>query len=96
MNQPIYHVEHWLPGQLIRDENQNITDREPPTPCPNILTMDEAIRYLRFDEVGNPRNAIDRVRNSGQLQGYMQGKGVKFRRVDLDKYVTERMESNPA
>ena len=43
----------------------------PGDPCPDLLTQEEAIRYLRLDtiEIRNPGETLDRYRKQGVLRG---------------------------
>jgi len=62
------------------------------TPCPNLLTEEEAIRYLRLDIVGpkNPFNTLRYYRERKKLKGTRIGKRVLYTRKALDEFL-ERM-----
>jgi len=73
-------VAHWLPGKLDKDGT-----REPAQPCPDLLTADEAVRFLRLDESSsaNPDKALRYYRDKGLLRGVRMGNSVRFRLADL-------------
>ena len=60
---------------------------DPPSPCPELLTEPEAIRYLRLDliDVEDPANTFRYYRNRGLLRATQVGKCVRYRRVELDR-----------
>jgi len=67
-----------------------------PTPCPELLTEDEAIRYLRLDtiEIKDPRATLRRYRERGSLRGTQVSKKIFYRRVELEKFLEEQTEVN--
>lgn len=68
---------------------------EPPTPCPELLTEAEAIRYLRLDVDGpsNPADTLRYYRERGLLNGTQVGRRLRYRRVELDRFL-ERITEN--
>ena len=64
------------------------------TPCPELLTETEAIRYLRLDVDGspNPLKTMEYYRNSGQLVAVKVGKKNRYRRQDLDDFLMRKSE----
>jgi hypothetical protein len=56
------------------------------TPCPDILTEDEAIRYLRLDENGpkNPKGTLRYYRYKGLLRGVRIGRNLRYPKKELD------------
>ena len=68
-----------------------------PTPCPELLTEDEAIRYLRLDtiEIKDPRATLRRYRERGFLRGTQVSKKIFYRRVELEEFLKEQTEANP-
>ena len=67
----------------------------PPEPCPEVLTAEEAVRYLRLD-VGGPKNPEDTLRSyreKGLLVGIQVGRHLRYRRKDLDAFL-ERLANN--
>lgn len=74
----------WLPG-------------DPPTPCPELLTEEEAIRYLRLDETGvaDPARSLRHYRERGLLRATQVGRRLRYRRVELDRALDRLTEENP-
>ncbi len=58
------------------------------TPCPEILTQEEAIRYLRLDTVGhrNPLNTLRYYRSKHKLKAVRLGKGLFYTRKELNRF----------
>ncbi len=58
-------------------------------PCPELLTEDEAIRYLRLDidGPGNPRLTLRYYREKGVLRATRVGRRLRYRRVELDRFL---------
>lgn len=62
---------------------------DPPQLCPELLTKDEAIRYLRLD-VDGPKNPVETLRHyreKGLLHGTQVGKRLLYRRVELERFL---------
>ena len=57
-----------------------------PTPCPELLTAEEAVRYLRLDTTGvaKPELTLRYYRERGLLRATRVGRCVFYRRVELD------------
>ena len=57
---------------------------DPPQPCPELLTEQEAIRYLRLDEVNidRPADTLRYYRKKGLLRATQVGKCVRYRRIE--------------
>lgn len=70
---------------------------DPAQPCPELLTEDEAIRYLRLDtiKIGNPSETLRRYRELGMLRGTQVSKRVMYRRIELDRFLERLTEQNP-
>ena len=68
-----------------------------PTFCPELLTEEEAIRYLRLDliDIKSPAETLRRYRDQGLLRGTQVGKAVRYRRVELDRFLDRVTEGNP-
>lgn len=58
----------------------------PPAPCPELLTEDEAIRYLRLDIEGSekPSLTLRYYREKGLLRATRVGRRLRYRRTELD------------
>jgi hypothetical protein len=67
------------------------------TPCPELLTEDEAIRFLRLDSIGveNPANTLRYYRKKGLLRATQVGKCIRYRRIELDGLLDRLTETNP-
>ena len=67
------------------------------TPCPELLTEEEAIRFLRLDgiSVGDPANTLRYYRKKGLLRATQVGKCIRYRRVELEKLLDRLTEANP-
>ena len=59
------------------------------TPCPELLTEEEAIRYLRLDINGpsNPSNTLKYYRDRGFLKGVRVGRNLRYPRKELDNMI---------
>ena len=59
------------------------------TPCPELLTEAEAIRYLRLDIKGpsNPSNTLKYYRDQGVLRAIHIGRNLRYPRKELDLMV---------
>ena len=62
------------------------------TPCPELLTENETIRYLRLDVDGSPDpvRTLTYYRNNGQLIAIRVGRKNRYRRQDLEKFLAEK------
>jgi len=67
------------------------------TPCPELLTENEEIRFLRLDgiDTDNPANTLRYYRKKGFLQATQVGKCIRYRRVELEKLLDRLTEVNP-
>jgi len=66
-------------------------------PCPELLTEDEAIRFLRLDgiSVHDPATTLKYYRKKGLLRATQVGKCIRYRRVELEKLLDRLTEVNP-
>lgn len=66
-------------------------------PCPELLTEEEAIRYLRLDtvELDNPTATLRRYRDQGILRATQVSRKIFYRRVELDRFLERVTENNP-
>ena len=67
-------------------------------PCPELLTEEEAIRYLRLDTIRglkNPGETLARYRATGLLRGTQVSKSVFYRRIELDRFLDRLTSENP-
>ena len=70
---------------------------DPPTPCPEVLTEEEAIRYLRLDTVSikHPADTLYRYRDQGLLRGTQISRRIFYRREELDRLLEKLTTENP-
>ena len=61
----------------------------PPEPCPEVLTAEEAVRYLRLNVDGpkDPVGTLKYYREKGLLTGVRVGRHMRYRRADLDAFL---------
>ena len=66
-------------------------------PCPELLTEDEAIRFLRLDGISihDPATTLKYYRKKGLLRATQVGKCIRYRRVELEKLLDRLTEINP-
>ena len=78
-----------LPGFTRVDITGNVIETVPPQPCPELLTEEEAVRYLRLDqtEVGDPSRTIRYYREKHGLRPTQVGRRYRYRRVELDRLI---------
>ena len=67
------------------------------TPCPELLTESEAIRFLRLDGIDteDPANTLRYYRKKGLLRATQVGKCIRYRRIELEKLLERLTEANP-
>lgn len=63
-------------------------------PCPDLLTEDEAIRYLRLDVdcSSEPERTLKYYRDKGELIAIKVGKKNRYRRQDLVDFLARKSE----
>jgi hypothetical protein len=64
-------------------------------PVPDLLTEQEAIRYLRLDEVNisNPSATLRRYRNTGRLRAVQISKRVLYPLGSLKEFISVQQEA---
>lgn len=69
---------------------------DPPTPCPEVLTPEEAVRYLRLDKTGikDPLLSLRYYREKGLLRGTKVGLRLRYRRVELERFLERATDEN--
>ena len=67
------------------------------TPCPELLTEIEAIRFLRLDDISveNPTNTLRYYLKKGLLRATQVGKCIRYRRVELERLLDRLTDVNP-
>ncbi len=66
-------------------------------PTPDLLTREEAIRYLRLDKIRCrfPQNTLHRYRKKFGLKTVQIGRQVLYSREELKRFVEQQMVNNP-
>jgi len=66
-------------------------------PCPDLLTEQEAIRFLRLDEIDieRPQDTLRRYRLRGLLKAVQVSKAILYERQELLDFVQKLKEENP-
>lgn len=57
------------------------------TPCPELLTVEETIRYLRIERDRHPSRTLKYYREKGLLRATNVGRHLFYRRVELDRFL---------
>ena len=67
-------------------------------PCPELLTEDEAIRYLRLDVNGpkNPSGTLKYYRDQGVLRAIHIGRNLRYPRKELDRMIERLLSKREA
>jgi hypothetical protein len=70
---------------------------QPGEPSPDLLTEEEAIRYLRLHEIAikNPEETLRRYRREGHLRGTQVSKRVFYLKHELDAFLNKMTDHNP-
>ncbi|MBN2272205.1 MAG: helix-turn-helix domain-containing protein [Sedimentisphaerales bacterium] len=70
---------------------------DPAQPCPELLTEEEAIRYLRLDSmnVEDPASTLRYYRKKGFLRATQVGKSIRYRRIELERLLDRLTQDNP-
>lgn len=86
-----------LPSVYRKEPDGRFIELVPAMPCPELLTEEEAIRYLRLDiiDVENPEETLRRYRKQGLVRGTQVGKCVRYRRSELEAFLGRITENNP-
>lgn len=86
-----------LPAVIRRDSNGDQVVAIPAQACPELLTTDEAIRYLRLDLVDTKdgKKTLAYYRKKGLLRGTQVGKAVLYRRLELDEFIKRQTDAVP-
>ncbi|MCC6678947.1 MAG: helix-turn-helix domain-containing protein [Phycisphaerales bacterium] len=86
-----------LPPLYRREPDGRLVEVAPAMPCPDLLTEEEAIRYLRLDliDVESPEDTLRRYRRQGLVRGTQVGRCVRYRRSELERFLERITENNP-
>jgi len=87
---------------MVTDESTNwyyhpLLPGDPPQLCPELLTEEEAIRYLRLDviDIEDPAGTLRYYRKKGLLRATQVGKCIRYRRIELERLLDRLTENNP-
>ncbi len=64
------------------------------TACPEVLTEEEAIRYMRLDGTSNPSRTLKYYRERGLLRSTVVGRRSLYRRVELERFLDRQTLAN--
>jgi len=87
-----------LPPVYERGGDGQVLLMRPAEPCPELLTEEEAIRYLRLDAISslkNPSETLERYRAQGKLRGTQVGRMIRYRRIELERFLEKQTDQNP-
>ena len=74
--------EQFVCAEVLPDGDGNYT------PCPALLTEEEAIRYLRIDkQKANAAKTLERYRTEKMLKATKIGNNLLYSRNELDRFV---------
>lgn len=65
---------------------------DPPRPCPEILSTEEAMVYLRLPNTKRGVRTMRYYQASGKLKGFRVGKEIKYRLSELQRFAKEQEE----
>ena len=93
MDQIVVH-QPILPGHVRCDAQGNVVDTVPPQPCPELLTEEEAIRFLRLDTIPDvdARKSLERYRQSGKLRSTRIGRRLMYHIDELRRFIASQTE----
>ena len=66
------------------------------TPCPELMTEDEAIRFLRLDQINteDSSSTLRYYRKKGLLRATQVGKCIRYRRIELEMLLERLTDVN--
>lgn len=68
---------------------------DPPSLCPELLTAEEAIRFLRLDDLKAPMDVLYEYRRQGLLRGTQVGRKIRYLRSELMLCLEKLTEQKP-
>ncbi len=84
-----------LPGRYERADDGHLVEVEPPRPCPELMTAEEAIRFLRLDDLKAPVDVLYQYRRRGLLRGTQVGRNIRYLRSELIQCLERLTEEKP-
>ena len=91
----LYNPAPVLPGLYSRDGDGRLVEVEPAVPCPELLTADEAARFMRLDDLKKPEEVLSRLRKDGLLRGTQVGRNIRYLRSELMHCLEQLTEEKP-
>ena len=82
-----------LPGYSRRDAEGKLIEHVPAEACPELLTEEEALRYLRLTETADGGQTLYRYRAAGLLRATQVGKWLRYRRCELERFLEKQTEA---
>ena len=84
-----------LPGRYEVDEGGCLVEMDPPRPCPELLTAEEAVRFLRLDDLTAPTEVLYQYRKKGLLRGTQVGRNIRYLRSELMRCLERLTDEKP-
>ena len=72
-----YSLTPMLPARFEQRDGRMV-EVEPSRPAPMLLTADEAIRFLRLDDLANGEDWLYQRRKEGLLAGVQVGRSIRY------------------
>ena len=84
-----------LPGLYERSPEGRVVEVEPARPCPELMTSEEALRYMRLDDLKDPLDVLYQYRRKGLLRGTQVGRNIRYLRSELLRCLEKLTEEKP-
>ncbi len=84
-----------LPGITRHDSDGNVLEVVPPSPCPELLTAEEAVRFLRLEDLKDPLDVLYQYRRKGVLRGTQVGRHIRYLRSEIVACLEKLTEEKP-
>lgn len=86
-----------LPATYRHGPNGELVEELPASPCPELLTGEEAARYLRLTEIdiADPERTLKYYRERWGLRATQVGKKLRYLRIELDRLLERLTNENP-
>ena len=98
MQNPKSHVMDDIKSErpVISPMSSAILPGDPPQLCPELLTLEEAIRFLRLDVDGpeKPELTLRRYREMGLLRATLVGRRIRYLRTELMRFLARKTENH--
>ena len=82
-----------LPATVVVDD-EGVRSVAPAEICPELLTEEEAIRFLRLDTIPDvdARKSLERYRQSGKLRSTRIGRRLMYHIDELRRFIASQTE----